>query len=441
MGETSSDADHDGRTSMLRRFSLYGFLKNQQYFEPFLILALRDKGLSFLVIGLLISFREAMVNVFEIPSGALADVWGRRRVMILSFCGYIASFLIFGFSRNLPLLFLAMLFFGIGDAFRTGTHKAMIFTWLRLRGTPQDGTRVYGYTRSWSQIGSAVSVLLAAPFVFLSDGYVHIFTLSVIPYLAGIINFLGYPRELDGDQPARGSSTSVVSVLKDSILACVKNGGLRRLIVEAMGFQGVFKAVQTYLQPILKAAAVVVMARFVVTSDLNEPQQAALLVGPVYFVLHVLSAVASRQSHQLIRPNRGEEPTARWLWTMNLLVFAALVPAAYYDQHALLIAGFIFLFVLQNLWRPLYVSRFAQESGDASAATLLSIESQARSAATMIVAPILGYAVDLVQKRGLGGAYWPATALGLVVALVFLVTTRKRSAPVASPLPEDQPVK
>ena len=28
------------------RFSLYGFLKNQTYYEPFLILALREKGLS-----------------------------------------------------------------------------------------------------------------------------------------------------------------------------------------------------------------------------------------------------------------------------------------------------------------------------------------------------------------------------------------------------------
>ena len=29
---------------MLFRFSLYGFLKNQRYFEPFLVLVLLDKG-------------------------------------------------------------------------------------------------------------------------------------------------------------------------------------------------------------------------------------------------------------------------------------------------------------------------------------------------------------------------------------------------------------
>ncbi|MBT7298324.1 MAG: MFS transporter, partial [Victivallales bacterium] len=60
---------------MLFRFCLYGFLKNQQYYEPFLILVFREKGLSFLQIGLLVGFREICLNLFEIPSGAVADLY------------------------------------------------------------------------------------------------------------------------------------------------------------------------------------------------------------------------------------------------------------------------------------------------------------------------------------------------------------------------------
>ena len=83
---------------MLWRFSLYGFLKNQRYFEPFLLLALRSLDLSFFVIGLLIAFREVTLNLLEIPSGAVADLWGRRRAMKLSFSAYILSFLLFGMT-------------------------------------------------------------------------------------------------------------------------------------------------------------------------------------------------------------------------------------------------------------------------------------------------------------------------------------------------------
>ncbi|MDE0330630.1 MAG: MFS transporter, partial [Nitrospinae bacterium] len=78
---------------MMFRFSLYGFLKNQTYFEPFLILAFLEKDLSFFQIGILIGFREVCINIFEIPSGAVADLYGRRRSMIFSFLAYIASFL------------------------------------------------------------------------------------------------------------------------------------------------------------------------------------------------------------------------------------------------------------------------------------------------------------------------------------------------------------
>ena len=63
---------------MLRRFSLYSFLKNQKYYEPFLFLAFIDKGLSFFEIGTLIGFRSICINLMEVPSGALADLYGRR---------------------------------------------------------------------------------------------------------------------------------------------------------------------------------------------------------------------------------------------------------------------------------------------------------------------------------------------------------------------------
>ena len=96
---------------MLFRFSLYGFLKNQRYFEPFLVLAFLEKGLGFFEIGLLVAFRELLVHLLEIPSGAIADVWGRRRSLILSFSAYIVSFLLFGAVDSLAALFVAMAFF------------------------------------------------------------------------------------------------------------------------------------------------------------------------------------------------------------------------------------------------------------------------------------------------------------------------------------------
>ena len=213
---------------MLFRFSLYGFLKNQRYFDPFLLLAFREKGVSYFLYGILIGFREVCTNIFEIPSGAVADLYGRRRAMIFSFCAYITSFTIFAMSESIPMLFGAMFFFGLGDAFRTGTHKAMIFDWLRLQGRSDEKTKIYGFTRSWSQMGSAASVLIAGALVFYRGNFTDIFWFSIIPYFLNIVNFLGYPKELDGDRHSEFSLKAVSRLLGSALKQSVRFPPLRR---------------------------------------------------------------------------------------------------------------------------------------------------------------------------------------------------------------------
>ena len=58
---------------MLVRFSLYGFLKNQRYFEPFIILFFLEKGLSFTQIGLLVLSKQEAALLEAIHNGDRDD--------------------------------------------------------------------------------------------------------------------------------------------------------------------------------------------------------------------------------------------------------------------------------------------------------------------------------------------------------------------------------
>ena len=425
---------------MLRRFSLYGFLKNQQYYDYFLILAFRQMGLSYFLIGVLVAFREITVNFMEIPSGAIADLTGRRRSMIFSFVAYIISFLTFGLAGTaamkgaiseyglIPLLFLAMFFFAAGDAFRTGTHKAMIFTWLYLQGRTDERTRVYGYTRSWSKIGSAVSVLLACGFVFATRNYIYVFFFAIIPYVLNIINFLGYPKTLDGDSRERTSLREMTHHLRETLALAVGRPELRRLMLESMGFEGFFKASKDYLQPILKAAAVPLAAGLFTDVSLTVEQKSVVLIGPVFFVLFILSAAASRNAYLLVpRPGR-EDRAARMLWGVTFLVFLCLLPALWFRVYWVMIAGFMVLYVLQNLWRPLLISRIDARGEKEKGATVLSVESQAKSLATMLMAPLLGWFIDRARDHHVGiGEFWPIGIMGAVIALGFFLTAAEKN--------------
>lgn len=430
---------------MLFRFSLYGFLKNQRYFEPFLMLVFLEKGMSFFAIGLLVAFREACINLLGIPTGAIADVCGRRRAMILSFAAYIVSFVVFAFSANAPLLYLAMGLFAVGESFREGTHKAMIFTWLRIHGREAERTRIYGYTRSWSQIGSAVSVALAAIFVIATDGYRYVFLFAIVPYALGIVNFLSYPAELDGDLDERAGVRAVAAHLKEAVGQSLRKPGLRRLMLESMGFEGVFKAVKDYLQPVIKAAAAGALAAsgvwfFSAGGGWSETQRSAALVGIVYFALYLLSAWGSRQAHRLSDRLGGDEGSSRALWLAAAALYGAVLVGGWFGATGVLIAAFALLHVAQSAWRPTIISRFDDQAEERQGATVLSIEGQAQGLATLGLAPIVGLAIDAVRKAEFGGPFWPAGAAGLAIAAAFIVWPPKRTADgapgaAAQPLP------
>jgi MFS family permease len=235
---------------MVRRFCLYGFLKNQRYFEPFLVLFLLGKGLDFLSIGLLVGFRELVVNLLEVPSGALADLYGRRRAMFLSLTAYLVSFALFSWAAALPGLFLAMGVYGVGEVFRSGTHKAMIFDWLRRQGRAGEKARVYGLTRSFSQLGSAVSVWIAVLLVLADGGYDRLFWYSMVPYGLGMLNLLGYPAVLDAT--AGHGERSVRRHLGQALRQCLTVPPLRALLFESMLQRGTWQSTKDYLQPMVQ---------------------------------------------------------------------------------------------------------------------------------------------------------------------------------------------
>jgi MFS family permease len=411
---------------MLFRFSLYGFLKNQQYFEPFLVLALLDKGLSFFQIGILVGIREAAVNLLEIPSGAVADHFGRRGAMILSFTGFVIGFVLLGAATTMPGLTAGMLLFSVGETFRTGTHKAMIFAWLKGQGRTAERTRFYGITRSWAKLGSALAALIGAAIVFFTRRFEVLFYASVIPYLLGIVNFLGYPAALDERSGAPRSMRGVARTVGRSLRLSFRREGLRRLMLETMGFDGTFHTVKDYVQPAIQMAAAALVGGWAIASGWTESQRTAALTAPVYVVLAVAASVASRRSHRVAARAGGEGRAAQWLWWGTAAVFAVIMVAAAGDAATLVVMGFVALHVLYNLWRPVMIGRFGAHVGGEGGATVLSVESQARRTTTMVAAPLLGLAVDRVKDVGGGGALWPVGALGLAVAIGFAMLPARR---------------
>ena len=399
---------------MLFRFGLYGFLKNQKYYEPFLLLVFLEKGLSFFDIGLLIGFRAVCINLLEVPSGALADLYGRRRAMLLSFSAYLASFALFTYAETLQALFAAMSLFALGETFRSGTHKAMIFDWLTEQGRSHEKARVYGITRSWSQLGSATSVLVAATIVLWQQDYSQVFLYSMVPYSVGLLNFLGYPKNLDGSRAQERSLKRVAEHLLNTLRDSWHRPRLRALLTESMAQRGTWEVGKDYLQPVLQQFALA-LPMFLA---LEGQDRVAILVGVTYFVLHLLSAATTRQAHHLRDLCGGNARFTFGVFLLTGVAYALLWSALQQGLLVLVVALFVALAVLQNAWKPIFLERVDETSEAAMGATVLSLDQQAKALFVAVMAPILGKLVDLSGLVAVG-------ALGTVTSLLIVASLAK----------------
>ena len=185
------------RDSLIWKFSFYGLLKNLKFFEPFLLIFLLNEGISLTQVGILYAVREIITFIFEVPSGIFADAYGKRKELTLCFLFYIAAFVAFYLGTLFWHFAIAMLLFGFGEAFRSGTHKAIILAYLEEKGWFAHKNFVYGRTRSFSLIGSAVSAFASVLLLVYTDSLRSLFLLCTIPYILDFVLVLSYPKRFD----------------------------------------------------------------------------------------------------------------------------------------------------------------------------------------------------------------------------------------------------
>jgi len=374
------------------RFSLYGFLKNLRFFELFIILIFRDNGLTFLQIGLLYSIRDLTNYLTEIPTGFFADAFGRRKSMVLAFTAYIISFFIFYAFSDFNLLAAAMVLFGLGESFRSGTHKALILEYLRLNNMLDLKIAYYGRTRAASQMGSAFNSLIAVGLLFLTGEYRTMFIATTIPYFINLINLATYPKILDGElsQFDRRAFWGQIKGTFKNFIGIFKNRQVMRSILNSASFTALFKTTKDYLQPILESLALA-SPFLLVLDDVNR---SGIVVGIVYFFIYVLTSYVSRSSDWISRrfKNIATAINKTFLLGAGLLFIAGLATS----QDLAIISVFVFLgfYILQNLRKPMNVAIISDRISHKVMASGLSVEAQVATILVAIFAPIMGALAD-----------------------------------------------
>ena len=391
------------RDFLYYKFAAYGFMKNLKFFDPFIILFFLEMGINYIEIGTLFAIRAIVTNLLEMPTGVVADAFGRRRSLIASFGFYIISFLIFYLFPGFGQYIAAMVMFSVGEAFRTGTHKAMILRYLEIKNISHLKVQYYGHTRAASQLGSAVSALMAAAIVIMNQGsYRIVFLASVVPYVLELFLVYTYPRELDGPDhlPGRAQPIPAGRRVKKVIAGSLKlfaDKAVLKAFMNSAAYGGLYKGIKDFIQPMLKATAL----SLPVFLTLDDETRGILVVGFTYFIIYLANSFSSSRAghlaHYLKSVPRGMNVTYA-TGTLFLLASGILY---WLEFYSLSIFCYIMLYIGENLRKPLNISYISEHMASDVLATGLSGESQLKSIFTAIFSFAMGL---LVHVAGIGPA-------------------------------------
>jgi MFS family permease len=378
------------------KFSSYGFLKNLRFFDAFFILFLIEKGLPYTQIGILYAIREIFINIFEVPSGIIADTYGRKNSLISSLIFYIISFYLFYISNSFLLFMIAFILYGLGDAFRSGTHKGMMMDYLKLNSWENQKINYYGHTRSWSQKGSAISSLIAGIIVFYTGSYQNIFIYSIIPYLLNLFLIISYPKELNFSiKKSKKEKVGVILTIK-LLFQIIKEPNILKIINTSALHTAYLKAVKDYIQPLMINVAIIMP----IMLNTKLEKKNGIIIGIIYFFIYLATSKASLLSAKIVTMNRDKISYI----TLILGFIFGIVSGIFYifNLWILSLIAFTGIYIIENIRKPILTGFVSDNVPNEILTSVLSVQSLLKTVITAVIAAVFGVLAD---SFGIGGAF------------------------------------
>lgn len=124
------------------------------------ILYLGYKGLNLIEIGLLESIFHITGLIFEIPTGALADLLGRKKVIIIGRVSFLISCIIMLFSNSFIGFALGFIIQAVSYNLNSGSEEALVYDSLKSINEEESYTKVCGRINLIIEIAQGLAVFI-----------------------------------------------------------------------------------------------------------------------------------------------------------------------------------------------------------------------------------------------------------------------------------------
>ena len=129
-----------------------------------------DHGISASHISVLLILWSSTSFVFEVPSGAWADSFDRRHLLVVSAFVYAAGFATWMTWQTFPGFALGFVLWGLSSSLMSGTFESLVYDELVARRAAETYPSLIGWAHSTALLANLAATVVAAP-LFALGGY------------------------------------------------------------------------------------------------------------------------------------------------------------------------------------------------------------------------------------------------------------------------------
>ena len=338
---------------------------------PIIVLFYEDHGLGLQDVFILKSVYSIAAVALEIPSGYLADVWGRRKCLILGCILFFLGYLCYSFTSTFAAFVIAEILLGTGQTLVNGADSALLY----------DTTVQYKKENLYLRYEGRITMIgnFAEAIAGIFGGLLAAYSLRYPFYAQALIAFSGIPaafalQELNIKSKVQSPVQEIVRIIRYSL---VTN---KRLCYNIM-FSGII------------GAATLTMA-WLVQPYLMYMNTPTSWFGVIWTVLNLTVGIAALYS------DRVDSYFGPKKMGILILTFVAggYVALAFNLTYAGLAILFVF-YIIRGFATPILKGYINQMTFSEMRATVLSIRNFIIRLMFAAIAPFIGWLNDMYSLR------------------------------------------
>jgi len=360
---------------------------------PIIVLFFQEHGLTLTEVMILQSIYSFSVALFEIPSGYIADIFGRKKTIVLSTIFTFIGFLVFSFFGGFYAFAIAQVLVGIGGSLMSGSDSAIIYDTLLETSSKNTYTKIEGRSYAIGNFSEAFAGILGG-FLAVGSIYMPIYVQTSILFFSIPIAFTLIEPTMHKENKLDRSFKAVLQVVK---FAMVDNQKLKWLIIYSSAMGVATLSMAWFAQPFFKS--------------INIP---LAYFGILWAVLNFSAGITSFNAHQLDKKDNNY----KILFYLSLAMPISFLFLGYNSS----VFGLIFIlliYLLRGIVTPILRNAINENTTSNKRSTVLSVRSLMIRISFAISAPILGYIAD---NYSLAISFY---ALAIVVAFFSILSAIK----------------